>query len=166
MRIEGVSQVMAELRKKSGNIERDINARTEATARFIDDEARKRAPEAFGKLRQSITVTEIDKATYKVSVNKNYGVYMEFGTGDRFAAPAEFKDMAAEFKGVRTGTKKQAIDSLKDWCKKKGIDEKEAPSIFYFIMKNGLNPQPFFYPAWQLGKKKYLKELKELLKKK
>ena len=164
MKIIGTSKVIFELRAKKKGIDKKIDDITQANAIEMAGDATKRAPEAFGKLKQSITYEKIYDLKWRASSNKVYAAYMEFGTGKKFAVPAEFKDMASSFKGLKTGTKEQALDSIRDWCKKKGIDPEDAEGIFYVIMKNGINPQPFFYPAWVSTKKRYVKDLENLLK--
>ena len=89
---------------------------------------------------------------------------MEFGTGKKFNAPAEFQQMAAEFKGKKTGTFAEGLESIKAWCRAKGIDEKDAKWIFLKILGAGINPQPFLYPAYIQGKKNYLDNLNRLIK--
>ena len=89
---------------------------------------------------------------------------MEFGTGTKVQVPAEFSDMAKSFQSGSKGNFKQALENIKLWCKKKGIDEKAAYPILLSILRVGVNPQPFFYPAWIATKKRYVKDLENLLK--
>jgi hypothetical protein len=163
MEVKGMPQVIAELKKFGKDAEKKINAETEAIAFQIESEAKKLAPKNFGKLAQSISHKKVKDMTYKVTVNEIYGVYMEFGTGSKVNIPAEFKDMAATFKGKKQGTFKQGLEAIKVWCRAKGIDEKAAYPIFAKILGAGVNPQPFLYPSWVKGKKDYLDNLKKAL---
>ena len=95
---------------------------------------------------------------------KEYAGYMEFGTGTKVQVPAEFSDMAKSFQSGGKGNFKQALENINLWCKKKGIDEKAAYPILLSILRVGVNPQPFFYPAWVATKKRYVKDLENLLK--
>ena len=72
--------------------------------------------------------------------------------------------MANEFKGKKSGTFKEGLEAIKVWCRLKGIDEKAAYPIFAKILGAGINPQPFLYPAYIQGKKKYLDNLNKLIK--
>lgn len=166
--VKGISQVISELRKHGGNIEKIINAETNDIADQIAGDAKRLAPKNFGKLAQSIsTASDIrTKGVIQViHVNEMYGGYMEFGTGIKVQVPAEFKDMAATFKGGTGQTFQQGLEAIKIWCRHKGIDEKAAYPIFAKILGAGVNPQPFLYPAWIKGKKTYLDNLTKVLSK-
>jgi hypothetical protein len=91
---------------------------------------------------------------------------MEFGTGLKVSVPADFAEIANQFKGKRTGTFEQGLESIKVWCRAKGIPEENAKWIFLKILGVGLTPRPFLYPSWVKGKKDYLANLTKLLKKK
>lgn len=163
--IKGVDQVIKELRKYGNDMEKLIDAETNDVALQIEADAKRLAPKNFGKLAQSISKEKIKESQYKISTQEMYAGYMEFGTGTKVSIPDEFKDMAATFKGNKTGTYQQGLESIKLWCKAKGIDEKYAWVIFATILGAGVNPQPFLYPAWIKGKKDYLDNLKKLLSK-
>ena len=163
--IKGTGKVIAELRNFGKDVEKMIDAETEAIAFQIEGDAKKLAPKNFGKLAQSISHSKLKTSQRKVTVNELYGAYMEFGTGSKVNVPAEFQEMASSFKGQKQGTFKQGLEAIKLWCKAKGIDEKAAYPIFAKILGAGVNPQPFLYPAWIKGKKDYLNNLKKLLAK-
>lgn len=163
--IKGVDQVIKELRKYGKDIEVQIDATTNDVALQIEADAKRLAPKNFGKLAQSISKEKIKESQYRISTQEMYAGYMEFGTGTKVSIPAEFKDMAATFKGNKTGSYKEGLESIKLWCKHKGIDEKYAWVIFSTILGAGVNPKPFLYPAWIKGKKDYLDNLKKLLSK-
>jgi HK97 gp10 family phage protein len=167
MAVRGVNEVVAELRKISKDLDKNINLATGEAAFFIEDKAKKLAPRNFGKLAQSISTDDVKTKgliNQKVTVNEMYGAYMEFGTGKKFNSPKEFAEMAATFKGQKTGTFEDGLKSIEAWCRSKGIDVKDAKWIFLKILGAGLNPRPFLYPAWTEGKKMYLKDLENLLK--
>ena len=164
--VKGISDVVKELRKFGKDIEKEIDAETEAIAFQIEKDAKKLAPKNFGKLAQSISKEKVSESNYKITVNEDYGGYMEFGTGTKVNVPTEFKDLANEFKTGKRGSFKEALESIKIWCRAKGIDEKAAYPILAKILGAGINPQPFLYPAWVKGKKDYLNNLTKLLNKK
>lgn len=164
MGIRGVNETIRKIRAFGENAERQINAETEAIAMQIEMDAKQMAPANFGKLRQSISRKKINPSNYRVTVNEYYGAYMEFGTGAKVKVPAEFQDMANSFRGQRQGTYSQGLDSIKVWCRSKGIDVKYAYVIFAKILGAGINPRPFLYPAWVKGKRDYEKNLKALLR--
>ena len=161
--VKGTSKVIAELRKFGKDVEKMIDAETEAIAFQIEGDAKKLAPKNFGKLAQSISHSKPKPLQRKVTVNELYGAYMEFGTGSKVNVPAEFQEMAKSFKGAKQGTFQQGLEAIKAWCRAKGIPEEAAYPIFAKILGAGVNPQPFLYPAWIKGKKDYLKNLEKLL---
>jgi HK97 gp10 family phage protein len=162
--VKGVSSVISQLRKFGKDAEKLIDAETEAIAFQIEGDAKRLAPKNFGKLAQSISHEKIKLMLQKVTVNELYGAYMEFGTGTKVNVPAEFKDIALSFKDQKTGTFEQGLEAIKIWCRSKGIDEKAAYPIFAKILGAGINPHPFLYPAYQKGKKDYVKNLQRVLK--
>lgn len=161
--VKGINETIKELRKFGKDAEKLIDAETEAIAFQIENDAKVLAPKNFGKLAQSISNLKVKMSNYKVTVNEKYGAFMEFGTGTKVQVPAEFKNMAASFKGQKSGTFKQGLEAIKIWCRAKGIDEKAAYPIFAKILGAGVNPQPFMYPAYVKGKKDYLNNLKKLV---
>lgn len=165
MEIKGIGSVVKELRALGGNIEKMIDAETKAAAFSIEKDAKIYAPKNFGKLAQSISHAKIKESNYKITVNENYGAYMEFGTGAKVQVPDEFKDIANSFRNQKGGTFKEGLEAIKAWCRAKGIDEKAAYPIFAKILGAGVNPRPFLYPAWIKGKKEYVDNLKKVLSK-
>lgn len=163
--VKGINETIRELRKFGKDFEKQIDAVTEDTANAVAGNAKKLAPKNFGKLAQSIATQKVKTSLHKVTVNELYGAYMEFGTGTKVKVPDEFRDIASSFKGKKTGTYKDGLESIKIWCRSKGIDEKFAYVIFAKILGAGVNPQPFLYPAFVKGKKEYLNDLKTLLSK-
>jgi HK97 gp10 family phage protein len=162
--IKGISETIKELRAFGKDIEKLIDAETNDIANQIESDAKKLAPKNFGKLAQSISSSKVKESNYKITVNEIYGAYMEFGTGTKVRVPKELASVAASFKNSSKGTFKEGLESIKEWCRKKGIDEKAAYPIFVKILGVGINPQPFLYPAWVKGRKDYLNNLKKLLK--
>ena len=167
MEVKGINETIKELRKFGKDAVELINAETETTINQIAIDAKERAPLNFGKLSQSISIAQDIKSKgeiWRVYVNSKYAAFMEFGTGTKVQVPAEFKDMAASFKGQKSGTFKEGLEAIKIWCRAKGIDEKAAYPIFAKILGAGVNPQPFLYPAYIKGKKDYLNNLTKLVK--
>ena len=131
---------------------------------------------------------------FKVMANATglapYSAYIEFGTGGKVDVPAAMKDVANEFRGSRGGSFHEMIDNLTDWVGKKGLtgsysiktkrrsraknsrgesnkqeDRRIAFAIAMSILKNGIRPQPFLYPAFKAGTKNYIRDLRKGLTK-
>jgi nucleoid DNA-binding protein len=162
--IKGISETIKELRAFGKDIEKLIDAETRDIADQIASDASIKAPKNFGKLSQNIRAERIKESNYKIVSQEVYAGFIEFGTGTKVRVPKELASVAASFKNSSKGTFKEGLESIKEWCRKKGIDEKAAYPIFVKILGVGINPQPFLYPAWVKGRKDYLNNLKKLLK--
>ena len=164
MPVKGLNKVLNKLKKFGEEGEKEIEIITASIASEISLNAKQKAPVNFGKLRQSIGFEE-DKSSsninYTVFVNESYGAYVEFGTGRKVKVPSELSKEAAKFRGGRSGTFEQGLQSIKDWCRANGIPEDAAYPIFISILNEGIAPQPYLYPAWVKGKIQYLKDLKQ-----
>ena len=138
---------------------------TNETANNMVTDAKQRAPVNFGQLRQSLGKTEatIQLNRSLIFSNAPYSAFVEFGTGARVKIPAGFEKLAAEFKGKKGGNFDEFLDNIRDWCKRKGIDEKLAYIIAVSILKKGINPQPFFIPSYLQNIPIYQKRLKTAL---
>lgn len=125
----------------------------------------------------------------EITVATNYAAYIEFGTR-KFAAsyvsslPAEWKDFAAKFKGKSDGSFEEFVMRLTKWVQRKGIGktyniqtrradrvgkqtakttaEADAYAIALHILRNGIRPHPFLYPAVEENRVKLLNNIKKL----
>jgi hypothetical protein len=115
----------------------------------------------FGQLRLSIAKTEatIQLNRSLIFSNAPYSAYVEFGTGTKVKIPAGFESLAAKYRGKGGGSIDNLLDNIRDWCKKKGIDEKLAYPIAVSILRTGIKPQPYFIPAYLVGVASYAKKL-------
>jgi putative transposon-encoded protein len=120
---------VAELRKISKDLDKNINATTEEAAFFIEKSAKKLAPRNFGKLADTISTDDVKTKgliAKRITVNQMYGAYVEFGTGAKVSVPKEFAEIAASFKGQKTGTFEDGLKSIEAWCRAKGTLKKQS----------------------------------------
>lgn len=162
-KIKGLKKVLKKLDKFGDEAIDVIAETTELTAEEIAKDAKSLAPKDKGDLAQSIRPFKINNLNWGVVVKSEYGAYVEFGTGGKVKVPSELSKEAARFKG-RKGDFKKGLENIKEWCKRIGIPVEAAYPIFMSIIKNGVEPQPFLYPAFVLGKREYVAELKSDLK--
>lgn len=162
--IKGLTKVLKDLEKFGTEAKKEVDEVTKITSMDVVADAKAFAPKNNGKLAQSIIYTKVGESDYKVVVNSPYGAYVEFGTGSKVKVPTELQAVASKFKGKKAGTFEQGLQAIRDWCKSKGIPENAAYPIFMSILRKGQEPQPYLYPAFVKGRKQYLKDLKELLK--
>lgn len=158
----------------------------------IVNDAKRLAPVDESKLRNSITYAPVkSKNQIKIDViaATNYAAYIEFGTrgfAQKYVSslPKEWKDFAARFKGKGGGSFDEFVMRLTRWVRMKKIgatydtktrkrvrqgkqsaattDAATAYAIALHIMRKGIRPQPFLYPAINKNLKKMRDELKKL----
>lgn len=162
--VKGIEKTLKRLQKLGNDAEKMVDQTTEGAVTEIALSARSRAPKDSGKLQQSIIQQKVKDITYEVVVTELYGAYVEFGTGAKVSVPAEMQDLANKIKSNPSGSFEVGLQSIKDWCKRKGIPQEAAYPIFVSILNKGITPQPFLYPAFVQGREQYLKDLKALLK--
>lgn len=127
--------------------------------------AKQAVPVDEGKLKGSI-FQQPGRLSNTFGAAANYASFMEFGTR-KFAAsyiatlPADWQSFAAQYKGG-SGSFDDFLLSLMGWCKRHGLSEKLAYPIAIKILKNGLKPQPFLYPAFNKAKDKLIEDLKAI----
>ena len=141
-------------------IKKDLENEILMTTEAVADQAQVNTPSNTGFLRNSITA-EVDGLEGVVRVGAKYGPFIEFGTGTLVDAPAEWEQYASEFKGKLDGTFEQFENSLKDWMRNKGIPEEAFFPIAMKILRVGIRPQPFLYPAFKAETTKMIERLKK-----
>jgi len=156
-----VSKLLNQINSFGNDAKRMAVGITNSTADSIVADAKQRAPVNFGQLRSSIAKTEatIQLNRSLIFSNAPYSAFVEFGTGTKVKIPAGFEKLASEFKGKSAGNFDDFLDSIRDWCKKKGIDQKLAYIIAVSILRTGVKPQPYFIPAYLIGVASYAKKL-------
>ena len=156
-----ISNLLKQIDSFGNDAKRMAVAITNSTADSIVADAKQRAPVNFGQLRLSIqnTTATIQLNRSLIFSNAPYSAFVEFGTGSKVKVPPGFEKLASEFKGKGGGSFDDFLDNIRDWCKKKGIDEKLAYPIAVSILRTGIKPQPYFIPAYLVGVASYAKKL-------
>lgn len=91
--------------------------------------------------------------------------YMEFGTGRKVYVPAAFEEQARLIKSEPSRRSyKQGLEAIKRWAAKKGWDESQAGRIFAYLLRNGVSPSPFLYPAFLVQRGQLLRDLEKLFR--
>lgn len=163
--IKGLKQLIKDLQDSESESFKRISATTEGSARDIEFLAKKYAPVDMGVLRQEIKAYDVDGLHWNITTNylgnAPYSAYVEFGTGTKFKAPQELKEIASKFKGNKRGSFKDGLEAVEEWAKRKGLPKEAAYPIFLSIIKKGVKPQPYLYPAFVKGRKDYIKKLEK-----
>jgi len=171
MQVKGVDALISKLNKQSQSMSADIQAELNDWADRVSLDAKQlvRANSSNeGNLLGSINPT-YENMRASVTVRAEYGAYIEFGTRKYAASyvpslPKEWIDMAQQSKGRTGGTFKQFIESLKEWARKKGVPEDKVGIIALRILRDGIRPRPFLYPAVNKNTPKFLANIKKLFK--
>jgi len=144
---KGFDQFQKKIAALPDKVKREIDAELKDGANGMRNDMIYNAPADEGFLRNEIQKPVQVPFGYSVVSNAKYSAYVEFGTGSKVSVPSDFNDFAAQFqgKGDSTGSFYEAI---KEWVKRKGIDEKAAWPIMRSILLHGINPHPFFIPAF------------------
>ena len=100
---------------------------------------------------------------YSAGNSLDYAAYVEFGTGAKVSVPTELQDVASQFKSGRGGSFADALKNIKGWVKRKGLPESSAYPILMSILRKGLTPQPFLYPAFVINRNEFIRDMKNAL---
>ena len=164
IKIEGLSKTLARLNIKK--FEPQIQTSFNKFGIRVEMDAKQLVPVDEGRLKGSI-FQEPGRLAVTVGASANYAAFQEFGTR-KFAAiyiatlPKDWQSFARQYKGGSNGTFHDFVMSLMGWCKRHGISEKAAYPIALKILKNGLMPREFLYPAFNKNKEQLLKDLKDI----
>lgn len=187
--VTGLSELLSKFAVLGAEGSRMANAVLNVTADQIVAQAKQNAPTAFGKIRQGIVKSQVADLRVMVASTASESAFQEFGTGGRVDVPEEMTDIAAQFKGASGGGMQAFIISLIDWIKLRGLTNtysvatrkvatkgtadqttQLAWAIAKKILRDGLQPQPFLYPAYLSGTSQLVPKLQtalqELLKRK
>jgi HK97 gp10 family phage protein len=121
-----------------------------------------------GHLKQSMYFDLSGDDFALVGNRADYASYIEFGTGRNVQVPAEFAPIASKARSKSKKSFKEGLQAIRDWCVMRGIDVKLAYPIFMSILRDGVRPRPFMYPAYRKAighmAKESAKALNKLLK--
>lgn len=160
----------------------------DSNAIAIASKAKTLAPKDMGLLAGSISADLSRPLDKRVTVNANYGPFVEFGTGKYAAAyvatlPATWREYAARFKGKTGGGLDAMFLAILEWVKRKGIigltksgsrrkgkkADAEAYDVAYVItiaiLRNGIHPHPFLFPAYDQQRKQIITDLQAVIAK-
>lgn len=164
IKIEGLEKTLARFDIKK--FEPQIQQSFDNFGLRVELGAKQLVPVDEGKLKGSI-FHETGRLSSTVGASADYAAFQEFGTR-KFAAayiatlPADWQKFAAQYKGGGGGTFEDFVMSLMGWCKRHGISEKAAYPIALKILRNGMRPQPFLYPAFNKAKDQLIKDLQAI----
>lgn len=158
----------------SAALEKGIDDALNGAALEIEVTAKRLAPKDRGTIAQMISANISGHLEKEVNVNAFYAAWIEFGTGKYAAAyvstlPAEWKAYASQFRGKSGGTFDEMIERLSEWVRRKGIaTAKDAKKVGYLIarsiLRNGVRPHPFLYPAFEQQRPLIIQDIENVIK--
>lgn len=188
IKITGIKELMQSINKTVQNAEQGV---TKALVKFESNVVKDAKSQLqsktsnTGKLANSIFGDVRDNVA-TVVVTANYAAYIEFGTR-KFAAayvatlPQDWKSYAATFKGKGGGTMDEFIQNIMEWVQQRGIGalktksgnnstsvssldamQSAAYAIALHILRNGIRPQPYLYPAVKEHEPKLIADIKKV----
>lgn len=160
---------LRELEKQLLNAPKELKQRIDleakGTANDVERYAKKLVPVYKGETRAGMYNEKISDASYKVGNNVAHAPFVEFGTGQKVFIRPEWESFASQFKGKKGVKWDDALADITEWCKKKGIPVEAAYPILVTILNDGINANPFLYPAFKYGRKELYDKIKKLVAK-
>jgi len=182
--ITGDKQLLKEFERINKAANKEMNAELKAFGLLVEGEAKALAPGDEGFLRNRIKSVP-GNLEVEVIVNADYAAYMEFGTKRKAASyvsglPSDWQQVAASFKGKGKGDYFDFLNNILDWVKRKKIAQitnsytgrkstkkndllYAANMIAMAILRNGVTPHPFLYPAYQNNVKQFQERLDKII---
>ena len=171
LEVKGLDVLIKKYQNVSDSLLKDVQSELNAWADDVATDAKlqlSRGTTNVGNLTRNISPDYGNMSASVVSA-AFYSSYIEFGTR-KFAAnyvgglPKEWRKIAEMSKGGTGGTFIQMVVSIRQWLKDRGLDEKMAYPVALKILRNGIRPQPFLYPAVNKNNPELIKNLKNLFK--
>jgi HK97 gp10 family phage protein len=169
-KLVGVQKALNQLRDVENELTEEIDIALEAGVIKIEGDAKKRAPIYLSGIRQSIQHAKVGHLRWEVAANAYHAPYIEFGTRGKTIVPNDLQDIAKAVKArPKKGNFKGMVKAIHEWGLKKGYIEKGKGSknhaylIARKIMKDGIRPQPFLYPAFLSNARQIVKDIKRAM---
>lgn len=179
----GMAKLMRQIDSFGADAQRMTKAIVQSTATEVVTKAKRLAPKNLGKLAQSIGKEEESQGfVARIFASAYHAPFVEFGIGAKVRVPPELASMALKYKGKGRGSFDQFLQAIMDWVRQKGItgtysvktrkrsgsrssqddqDKRVAWLICMSILRKGIAPQPFLYPAYVEGRRKLITTLKK-----
>lgn len=185
IKVNNMAKVLEGIASLEGKAVKVLEKELDAFGLSVVGTAKSLAPADEGLLRNSISYNRRG-LTVSIMAAAGYAAYMEFGTKGHAAKyvarlPREWQTFAAQYKGGGGGSLDDFIMAIMDWVKRKKIsgtystktknrtgakgardfeDAEVAYGIALAILRNGVKPHPFLYPAYEKARIELIKSLK------
>lgn len=168
--IKGLDKILNKLKDVENDIIEEVDLELQAASVEMSQLAKNAAPVNLGFLKNNISDRKVSDLNYEFVSQADYSAYVEFGTKTYVRVPKGLEAYAAQFKGKGKGNL-SLFEAIKQWLKRKsGLSGKEldrrARWVAFIIAKNGIKPQPFFFPAYFRVRPQLLNRLKQIVNEK
>ena len=174
-RLDGVQDALNRIRRAGNEVRAEVDMELADGANLIRTTAVKNVKQNIdnttGKLAVSMFAQKIGPLQHEVGNNVFYAPYIEFGTGGKVSVPQELKAIAEEVRSrPKRGNFADMHVAIYEWAVRKGYISKndktgmaKAKWWAIRILKNGISPQPFLYPAFVANRQKIVDRIKRVL---
>lgn len=168
LRLKGNKALLKKLGKIDDEARFVIHGEIRQGLENIELDAKLNAPTGVGSFLKNSIQAQIDPNALRgqVEVGMRYAPFLEFGTGTKVSVPAGLESYADDFRGMKFDNAGSFEDSIREWVKRKGIDEEAVWPIMMKILRVGIAPKPFLFPAFNRELPKLLKRINNGLNKK
>lgn len=177
MDIVGFDAIQKRLQSASVRIKSEVKEEIKDGAQQITLKAKRIvSKKSFdqGVLAGGIKTLVAGDLAYDVVSLASHSPFIEWGTRKQVRVPAKYADYAAQFRGLKTGSAKEALFAITAWVKRKGFTfpdkngkqmtlEQTAYIIFHSIMVNGIKARPFLFPTFEAQEPIILKNIQTVL---
>lgn len=160
MTISGFKEFTDKCNNLSESLQDDFNEVAGFAASTWELRAKQDAPKDVGFLAGGISHKQVKKGEWDVVSSKLYSPFMEWGTKKKVRVPADLVAYAAKFKGI---TAPGGAKAIYEWCRRVGIPQNAWVFIYLEIMRNGVNPHPFFFIQRPIVEQQLVNDLKQVL---
>lgn len=176
--VVGLDPLLQRLKNAPRQIVEEVDGELEAAADAIARRAIKDAPTDEGGIRRGINVAKDKELQYRVVSSAKYSPFVEWGTKKQVSIPSSLTSYAAQFKGIKGGSKEEFLKAITGWVRRKGIRfqgvvkgrtkkltiAQTAYIIYRSILAKGVKPQPFFFHNLEIERPLLLKRVETILK--
>lgn len=184
--IQGLDKLKAKIKALPKDVQEEVVGEIQAWGNEVNSEQigliSQQNIQDLGGLQQNTKAMPTPDGVELIS-NVYYAPFIEFGTRTKVNVPAELNSYAMQFKGKKRGDYYDFLSNILDWVKRKGIAarysvktrkqtnskaDKErliqvAQLIANSILRNGINPRPYFFPPYLRKRKNLLVRIKKVI---
>ncbi len=167
---KGLDALLHKLRDAGKEIDEEVDAIFENTAKEFVGRAKRDAPKDVGFLAGEINYYRKGKLQYSIVSQSFYAGFLEFGTKQNYTPIPGYEDVAASIKGVKgEGSFEDFRKNIYAWTKRKGIQfkgmtvEETAERILISISVKGIKAQPYFFKQVEPAEAQLQKDLQTIV---